>query len=56
MVKDYNLFILAVEKAWCTPARKEQRTLHHLGDGRFKVDGRSIDLRARMTKWKDLVD
>jgi flavin reductase (DIM6/NTAB) family NADH-FMN oxidoreductase RutF len=56
MVSQYNLFILSVVKAWHNPRRKEQRTLHHLGDGSFKIDGRLLNLRDRMTKWKNLVD
>ncbi|AYB34831.1 flavin reductase family protein [Chryseolinea soli] len=52
----YSLFILKAVKAWANPDRKEQRTLHHQGNGTFKVDGRTIDLRKRMVKWRELVD
>jgi flavin reductase (DIM6/NTAB) family NADH-FMN oxidoreductase RutF len=47
LVKQYNFFILEVLKAWIDPARKRPRTLHHLGKGRFVVDGRTITLTSR---------
>jgi flavin reductase (DIM6/NTAB) family NADH-FMN oxidoreductase RutF len=47
MVKQYNFFVLEVLKAWIDPARKRPRTLHHLGKGRFVVDGRTITLPSR---------
>jgi flavin reductase (DIM6/NTAB) family NADH-FMN oxidoreductase RutF len=56
LVNRYNLFILKAVKVWLNPNRKEQRTLHHQGNGTFKVDGRTIDLRKRMVKWKEFVD
>ncbi len=56
MVSRYNLFILEAVRAWVNPGRKEQRTLHHQGNGTFKVDGKIIDLRERMVKWREFVD
>jgi flavin reductase (DIM6/NTAB) family NADH-FMN oxidoreductase RutF len=56
MVSRYNLFILEAINAWVNPRRKEQRTLHHQGNGTFKVDGKIIDLRERMVKWREFVD
>jgi flavin reductase (DIM6/NTAB) family NADH-FMN oxidoreductase RutF len=56
MVNRYSLFVLKAVKAWVNPNRKEQRTLHHQGNGTFKIDGRTIDLRKRMVKWKEFVD
>lgn len=50
----YNLFVVAAVKAWTNAERKEQRIFHHKGDGTFSVDGRTIDLKARMTKWKEI--
>jgi len=35
-------------QAWIDPARKRPRTLHHLGKGRFVVDGRTITLPSQM--------
>lgn len=48
MVRRYNFFVLEVVKAWINPARTRPRTLHHLGNGRFVVDGRTITLPSRM--------
>jgi flavin reductase (DIM6/NTAB) family NADH-FMN oxidoreductase RutF len=48
----YSLFILEAVGLWIDPERKEQRKLHHNGDGTFTVDGRTIDLRERMVMWK----
>jgi len=56
MVNKYNLFILEAVKGWTNNSRKEKRTLHHQGNGTFHVDGKIIDLRDRMVKWRDLVD
>ncbi len=53
LVTQYSLFILEVLKGWIDPDRKERRTLHHKGNGTFAVDGRTIDLRNRMTKWPE---
>jgi len=47
MADRYNFFILEVLKAWIDPARKHPRTLHHLGKGRFVVDGRTITLPSK---------
>lgn len=44
----YNFFVLEVLKAWIDPARKHPRMLHHLGRGRFVVDGRIITLPSKM--------
>ena len=42
----YNMFILEVIKAWHTPSKKRQRTLHHCGDGVFVIDGKIIKLKS----------
>jgi flavin reductase (DIM6/NTAB) family NADH-FMN oxidoreductase RutF len=47
-VNRYCLFILEVLKAWIDPARKNPRTLHHMGRGAFMVAGKTIRLRSRM--------
>lgn len=52
----YNLFVLEAVKAWTNNTRKEKRIFHHKGDGTFSVDGRTIDLKARMTKWKSIIE
>ena len=48
MVSQYNIFILEVLKAWMTKSRKRQRTFHHLGEGRFVIDGKEIKLPSKM--------
>jgi flavin reductase (DIM6/NTAB) family NADH-FMN oxidoreductase RutF len=48
LVKEYNLFVLEVLKAWTDPAQKEPRTIHHRGCGMFAVDGDMIRLKSRM--------
>jgi len=48
LVGIYNLFVLEVLKAWIDPARRNAKTIHHRGFGRFVVDGESITLKSRM--------
>ena len=48
LVRRYDMFVLEVVKAWIDPARRNARTLHHRGFGRFAVDGETISLRSRM--------
>ena len=44
----YNLWVLEVQRVWIDAARKETRLIHHQGDGRFSVDGDTLDLGERM--------
>ncbi len=53
LVERYNLFILAVKTITINDTRTERRTMHHNGDGTFSVDGRTLDLRSRMVRWKE---
>lgn len=46
MAEKYNMFILEGLKAWITPSKKRQRTLHHCGNGVFVVDGKIIKLAS----------
>ena len=55
MVNKYSLFILEAVKAWIDPKRKERRTIHANGDGTFAVDGRTIDFKKKMVKWKEIL-
>ena len=48
LVNSYNLFILAVVKAWTDPGQKHPKCLHHQGWGRFAVDGPRLTLPSRM--------
>jgi flavin reductase (DIM6/NTAB) family NADH-FMN oxidoreductase RutF len=56
LVKKYNLFILEGVKAWIDNKRKEKRTFHHYGDGTFVVDGRILNKKKRMVKFKDIIN
>jgi flavin reductase (DIM6/NTAB) family NADH-FMN oxidoreductase RutF len=48
----HHFFILEGLKAWSNPAAPDQRTFHAVGDGTFIIDGETIDLKRRMTKWR----
>ncbi len=48
MVGKYNIFILAVVKAWIDGSKKMPRTIHHCGRGVFMVAGRRIKLPSKM--------
>ena len=55
LANKYNLFILEGVKAWLDDGRKEKRTFHANGDGTFVVDGKTINLKKRMTKWPQFI-
>jgi len=65
LVERYNLFVLEVVQAWSDPAWPElastsaaralPKTLHHNGDGTFRVPGEMLDLKKRMVKLTDFV-
>jgi flavin reductase (DIM6/NTAB) family NADH-FMN oxidoreductase RutF len=48
LVTQYNIFILEVVKAWIDRSQKHPRTIHHHGNGRFVIDGKTIRLASRM--------
>ncbi|MCW3148569.1 flavin reductase family protein [Stutzerimonas stutzeri] len=48
LVGRYNFFILQVVQAWCDPAVKAPRTLHHRGYGKFMLAGEEITLDSAM--------
>jgi flavin reductase (DIM6/NTAB) family NADH-FMN oxidoreductase RutF len=48
MVAKYNLFILEVIKAWIDPRKEHLQTIHHLGEGAFRVAGETIHLPSKM--------
>ena len=52
----YNLWVLEIRRIWIDTAREEQRLIHHQGDGRFSVDGDTLDLGDRMVKWRYLME
>lgn len=47
LVRKYNLFVLGVVKAWIDPSRKNPKTIHHRGYGKFAIDGQIVRLRSR---------
>ncbi|GHV58079.1 flavin reductase [Deltaproteobacteria bacterium] len=54
-VEERHFFILEGLKAWHNPTAPDQRTFHAVGDGTFILDGETIDLRRRMTKWQHCI-
>jgi flavin reductase (DIM6/NTAB) family NADH-FMN oxidoreductase RutF len=48
IVKKHNIIILEGVAAYVDPSRKEQRTVHAVGDGTFIVDGRKLNRRKMM--------
>lgn len=48
MVNRYNMFILEVVQAWRDPKRKNAKTIHHHGYGKFVADGPAITLKSKM--------
>ncbi|GBR72284.1 flavin reductase [Candidatus Termititenax spirochaetophilus] len=54
-VQGNELFVLQGVAAWHNPQRKDQRTFHARGDGHFIVDGKTHNLRRRMTSWQDCI-
>ncbi|WP_027054305.1 flavin reductase family protein [Mesorhizobium erdmanii] len=48
LVNKYNLFVLEVLKAWVDPGQPKPKTLHHIGNGAFVVDGEVIHLESSM--------
>lgn len=48
IVGKHNIVVLEGVAAYKNPARKEQRTIHAVGDGTFIVDGEKFDRRKMM--------
>lgn len=48
IIRKHNIVILEGLAAYVDSSRKEQRTLHAVGDGTFIVDGRRLDRRKMM--------
>ena len=55
LANKYNLFILEGVQAWVEPKWKDRRTFHANGDGTFVIDGRTVNLRKRMTKCQAII-
>jgi len=48
IVKKHNIVVLEAVAAYVDAARKEQRTVHAVGDGTFIVDGRRLSRKKMM--------
>lgn len=48
IIRRHDIVVLEALAAWVNPARPERRSVHAVGDGRFIVDGRTLDRRKRM--------
>ncbi|GAA3485603.1 flavin reductase family protein [Streptomyces yanii] len=55
LVASYSLFLLEPVRAWTDPSQPEPQFFHHCGDGTFTLDGPTVDLKSRMTKWQYLL-
>ncbi len=44
LAKKYNIFIFEVVKAWIKPAKTRPKTIHHVGNGLFIIDGKTMKL------------
>ena len=48
IIHNHNIVVLEAVAAYTDPARKENRTVHAVGDGTVIVDGRRLDRRKMM--------
>ena len=48
LVNKYNFFVLEVLKAWIQPSKNLPRTIHHFGNGVFRVAGKTLRLKSGM--------
>ncbi|MDR1856729.1 MAG: flavin reductase family protein [Desulfovibrio sp.] len=55
LVDEHNFFVLRGLKAWRNSDPADTRTFHAIGDGTFVIDGETVDLRHRMTKWQHCI-
>jgi len=47
LVNSYDLFVLEVLAAWIDPAQPKAKTIHHIGNGGFVVDGEVLHFESR---------
>jgi len=55
LVDRYGLWVVEAVAAWLDEGRRGRGEIHHRGDGTFSVNGETLDLRDRMTKWPEVV-
>lgn len=56
MKDKYGLIILKGVKSWIKPGKKNCKMIHHHGNGIFVIDGKTINLQKRMTRWKEFIE
>lgn len=49
----FGIVVLKGVKAWINPKLKNSETFHANGDGTFVIDGKKVNLKKLMTKFKD---
>lgn len=47
----YGLYIVKVVEAWIDTKHIECRKVHYNGDGTLTVDGETLDMKQKFTKW-----
>jgi flavin reductase (DIM6/NTAB) family NADH-FMN oxidoreductase RutF len=52
---EYHFFVLQGDRAWRNPAPADARSFHAVGDGTFVIDGETVNLRGKMTKWQNCI-
>jgi flavin reductase (DIM6/NTAB) family NADH-FMN oxidoreductase RutF len=48
LVNRYGLFVMQGLKAWIDPSKRDAKTIHHQGFGKFVVDGETLELKSNM--------
>ncbi|MFH1061849.1 MAG: flavin reductase family protein [Candidatus Omnitrophota bacterium] len=51
IIKKHNIIVLEGVAVYFDGLRKEQRTIHAIGDGTFVVDGRKLNRKKMMRMW-----
>lgn len=55
IIPRHGMVVLEGVKTWIDASRKERRTFHAVGDGTFVVDGRTLNRKKLMVKWKQFL-
>jgi flavin reductase (DIM6/NTAB) family NADH-FMN oxidoreductase RutF len=55
LANDYHFFVLQGVRAWRHPSPADTRSFHAVGDGTFILDGETVNLRQKMTKWQHCI-
>lgn len=49
--KKYGLYIVKVVEAWIDPKHQECKMVHYNGNGTLTVDGETLNMKDKFTKW-----